>query len=254
MNTDKTSVASDLRYMVGTHGDPDYLVIAQNGDVALGIKPLFQADSSHAVSFMGLRLRSARVKQKAKAVQTPDGAAKFPTPMPLDQAWPNIQWDKKDNYRCSVVIGTMINKGVNDFPKVIDTIDKADIIGRFCHFVGQLVASEHFVVASDTLKSWLTMQFEKVLDLYLQLYNQTVPIKTHQLVSGNVIDFAGALQQQLEAAGIDTMILHKAKNSLGIPTFHENAAGAVLDAEDEDEDLFQKPTVASDQPADPNDE
>jgi hypothetical protein len=248
MNTDNTSAATKLRYMLGTHGSPDYLIIAQNGDVALGIKPLFLADMNFAGSFMGLRLRSARVKKKAKAAQTPDGAAKFPTPMPLDKAWPGIKWGKIDHERCSVVIGTVFNKGVFDFPKIIETIDKADIIGQFCQFLEQIVPAEHFVVSPDTMKSWLMMQFEKALGMYLQLHNQAVFKTTHQLVSGNVIDFADALHKQMEAAGIDTTVLHKGAISSGIPISHEVAADEASNIMHEEDHPFQLPTPASDKP------
>jgi hypothetical protein len=85
--------------MRGTTGSSDYLMIAKNGDIGLGVKPLFEShyltiDGKHGtVGVFAVRLRSAPLDHAAVPKHV------------IVETWPEIKFKAVDSRRASAIIG-----------------------------------------------------------------------------------------------------------------------------------------------------
>jgi hypothetical protein len=97
------------RFILGTEGKPDYLVLAERGGVVLGFKPVvlpLVKVGTLAGIFVGFRLRSAHAQGvTAKPVDGAENVVSFQKKLGLTEAWPAIKFSKVDDARASVVVG-----------------------------------------------------------------------------------------------------------------------------------------------------
>jgi hypothetical protein len=84
----------DLKYMVGTEGRPDYIVIAEVGDYTLGIKAIIVPMDDAPEWFVGFRLRAVPTDPLVPGLEAG-----------FSEAWPLINWANINETRASVMVG-----------------------------------------------------------------------------------------------------------------------------------------------------
>ena len=129
-------------FMKGTSGKADYLVVARNGDVRLGIKPQLGP-------VVGFRVRAAPMKAPGKIARM-----RFMKRLTkqLVQAFKAIPFESKNTSRASVSVGVCINRGgIN----LIEGLDATDFVGKALRWLQEHVPAQHFTEDPERIAQFL---------------------------------------------------------------------------------------------------
>lgn len=143
---------AELKYMVGTGGAADYLVVAVRNNVALGIKPVLAPMSGHGTAFC-LRVRSA-----------PFGGAQQLTGNALSKAWPDINFEKMPDEmstRCSTMVAQLISSTIFEAGTLFAAASKLRVPSKLCDWVQRRVQEEFAVVDHAAMKAFIVEGFKK---------------------------------------------------------------------------------------------
>lgn len=91
------TIEFDEKYMVGTEGKQDYIVIAKHGDLSIGVKPVLAPQNVYTY-FIGLRVRCHHNIEKP-TIKVADYLAETPC---------LFKWDNLDNIRASSMFGAIL--------------------------------------------------------------------------------------------------------------------------------------------------
>ena len=105
---------ADLHFLDGTESKSRYVAVARRGNIVLGVNISGLTDGEQlgmpGKSYLHARVRSAREQALATKPDLEAGVDKvvplFGQQLALDEAWPNFTFEKIDEKRASVVIGS----------------------------------------------------------------------------------------------------------------------------------------------------
>lgn len=134
------------KYILGTEGNPDYLVIAETGPFRLGVKAIMQNGPGGTVA-LAFRVRSVRIDG-----QTTEDGKVF-----LD-AWP-IPFEAVDVQRASVVMLNLVNRSYLQLAEIVDKAEKSRFANKvFDYFVDQGIdlSVDKPALSSHLNKQWFS--------------------------------------------------------------------------------------------------
>lgn len=149
----------DFQFVLGTEGNPDYVIVAQNGAACLGVKPLLSFSSKGTM--VGLRVRSCSAPNTHEKA---DGTTDFPKKMPFDEAWPDMPFDKVDESRASTMLMMTIPALPNTPDQLSAVIGKAKFYAKMDDLFGKYVNPDHVILSSEDLRGWLSEQYVHLMD------------------------------------------------------------------------------------------
>lgn len=203
------------RFIVGTEGKPDYLVIAQNGSAVLGIKGIVLPMTPKSI-WVGMRIRSVSAHKKDDVVEhevQPD-VIQFPTPINFADAWPGIEFDKKDDVRASTEIGLPVNRSAFQIEDVIANVVAGNFMNTVLDWLTAQINVSHFVVSKETVGAFLAVEFTARLTelkhnipLNEDQFDDTFKMGTHQQ---GVVSFVAKYGSDAEKHHV-AMLLQKQK-------------------------------------------
>jgi len=103
---------ADAKYILGTEGKPDYIVVAEKGELRLGVKA-FSGPGPNATIMLAMRLRAQRIDAKKADNEKMFGEV-FPLP-----------FTKLSTKRASVEVVQFVNRSHFQFAEVIEQADAA---------------------------------------------------------------------------------------------------------------------------------
>lgn len=146
----ESTTAGDHRYIKGSEGGVDYLIVAQNGKIVLGMKPLI-LQAGPAGTVLACRVRSAHASGSLETGGVVQGTSNH-----VAKAWPDIPFEKiSEEVRASIVVGTLINVPVAHAALLSDSVDKVGAGREVCKWVMRRVPETYAVVAPDDMLSWI---------------------------------------------------------------------------------------------------
>lgn len=160
---------AELRFLDGSSSTESYLIIALRGDVALGIRPLGMDDGSTmggpGNSYLHARLRSAKAPIGMAAQYAADSdhnvVKLFDQKLSLQEAWPNIWFDKVGEDRCSTIFGAHLPGSITTEPElVLQQIEEEDFLGKMARFVVETAGVENMILRPTAIAAWLQEEFD----------------------------------------------------------------------------------------------
>lgn len=146
MSDTKTKLP-DLYFMKGTENSPDFLVVAQNGLITLGIKPML-SNLGPGGLVPQLRLRSTYCEKTLKPGKVVEAAGG----KNCATAWPDIPFDKvEENTRASVVVGTLVDVHGMLGEASFQALEESGAFRELCKWVMRRVPEQYAVVTPDQM-------------------------------------------------------------------------------------------------------
>ena len=156
----------EFKYMMGTQGNPDYLVVAQRGHVGLGVKMLCEGVQDG--TFFGMRVRSAPFGNGLS--EDADGVTHIPEGVSLIDAWPNIKFGKVNADRASITLGEAINRTFQQYDQLREALAEQDMPGKTTEFLMEHTGQEYWIVSpqdfKEKIEKWLGDLFENLEKKY----------------------------------------------------------------------------------------
>lgn len=155
-------MAEERLMIIGTEGNPDYLVCARKNGYVLGIKPLLQCSMDRTVWGFRLRLQKADTGQDIANKQADmDGMTKV---------FAAIPWQKRSSKRFSTVVMQEIAWGVEFTSNIMDEIKGAlpEMIGEVAD---KFAADESFIDPED-MQDFLMEAYVTQAEGMLAQYNE----------------------------------------------------------------------------------
>lgn len=140
----------EMNFIKGTSNKPEYLVVAQNGKVVLGIKPRLDAVGRLGI-IPGLRIRSTYADKSLHAEAVPiSGNVDCAT------AWPNIPFTKIDeSTRASMMIGMFVLADPKRHEHVSKALEKSQAVDELCKWIMRRVPEKFAVVSPEQMAEFV---------------------------------------------------------------------------------------------------
>jgi hypothetical protein len=163
-STDKSPY---LHLMDGTSTQQSYAIVAQRGDVFLGIKFSGLAEGAQFglpdKTYLNVLLRSARNPDLAAELdleKPAENVVPFAQPqLALDTAWPGLTFERVNTERASLVIGLFI-RGARDteIPDVLARIRNGNLFRKLVADVVAAAGPDNCIADQDRVAAWLSNQ------------------------------------------------------------------------------------------------
>lgn len=144
----------------------DYLVIARRGDIALGVKPNVIMPGGMfghpGTVWFGARLRSSSAKPIFGGEGENSNVVSLDKVKVTDfaEAWPNVDWEKKDHERASTTIGSLVpgslDGSIEEAQKVLDYMKDGKLAKQLADYLYNLVGEQYMILTRDQIAQWLT--------------------------------------------------------------------------------------------------
>lgn len=181
--------------MKGTSGSPDYVIIAKNGDVVLGVRGLL-IDGGAFGWAVGIRVRTGAYQggdaghELGKNVESLGANSEEP----LRGAWPDIEFSKTSDLRASVVIGHRF--AAADFNVLVDQgkIKENSVVVNLLSWLLTRVPAAYRVAPPEVIIEHLTSQVNHAISehvpisaLFVEVLDESSPpgIKDYKEVSSH---------------------------------------------------------------------
>ncbi len=206
----------EFKMMPGTQSGPSYMAFARNGGMALGVKFIAIKEGAALgvpdTTWIGARLRSAPegalfADEKGKIVKL-QKYADSPA-----EAWPEIIWQKADDYRASTVTGVFLRGSFKGSPEsraaLLEALSGKKLVNQMADYLVQVAGSENLTVQKRDLVAFLDGQLSPAIEA----------IKTQVEVSDKI-------QKEMEASvgmfGMEAAILKKVFDATQSAAPHED--------------------------------
>lgn len=163
--------------MIGTGGQPDYLLFASKMGIGLGVKPMLIADGDNVkvpgTTIFGARIRSAgagfdwtKKTTDEKGVVVPmkvDKAAQF------RDAWPEVKWEETNDKRASAVIVYLIKGKPDGTPEeqalFMQNVEGGSLTGKMADYLIKIAGdSGDLILTREEIVAWLDAFYEPVFE------------------------------------------------------------------------------------------
>ena len=161
----------EFKMMPGTQSGPSYMAFARNGGMALGVKFIAIKEGAALgvadTTWIGARLRSAPegglfAEENGKVVKL-QKYADSPA-----EAWPEIIWQKADDYRASTVTGVFLRgsfKGsAESRATLLEALAGKKLVNQMVDYLVQVAGIENFTVSKRDLIEFLDSQLSPAIE------------------------------------------------------------------------------------------
>ena len=196
---------TERRFLDGSSSSKSYLVIALRGDIALGIRPLGLSDGSGmgapGKSYLHARLRSCKAPTGMAAQYASDGEENVvklgDQKLGFDEAWPNIDFTKRDDQRASTIVGVFLRGSVHhDAMKLVQRLEEEDFLLKMATYIAERVGPENMIMRPIAIAAWLHERLDPMVS----------HLKSQAAASG---EFAQHVEEHLEVFGFQAALLNK---------------------------------------------
>jgi hypothetical protein len=158
--------------MDGTGSSQSYAVVARRGKVFLGIRFIGLSDGAQfglpGTTYLHARLRSAHNAKLAAQLDLAKGSANivdlFQQQLALNDAWPNLPFEKVDGERASLLVGLFIEGSlITSTAAVLARIQKGNLFQKLIDYAIGHAGPENRIVNAETVSSWLAGQAKPML-------------------------------------------------------------------------------------------
>jgi len=171
--------------MQGSEGKMDYIIAAKCGSAAIGVNPVIEAaigeDGSPRI-LIGARIRLAAAP--GETILSASHVAKT--------LCPAIPWQKKDNERCSVFLGSLVPPFPDDFTpdSLIVTLTESEFFDKIMECAAPIydVKDGLIIADADEVLGFIVERFKEVSSSFLKLK------KSYPVDGSKVIPFKPTLQ------------------------------------------------------------
>ncbi len=175
---------ADLQKMiVGSEGSLDYLVVAQNVNIMLGIKPLFETFIHGETKGMMLGARIRAINSTEDNVVELKGKEKgAEISMTFKAAFPAIRWSAINEKRASAVLGMIIPRSPYQIEEIREAAEAVRYYGKLVEWLQSHVPDEKmFVISVEAVTEWLRARYEEMFADYEKTYKMG-----HLLLHGEI--------------------------------------------------------------------
>lgn len=182
---------SARKFIIGSNGHPDYLLIAEKTNIQLGLKVVVEdaimamGSQKDRKTLVGLRIRSA------PAAGTGEQNLKVFVPQKaLVDAWPKIQFGKIDDTRASTFIGGIPSTTITTGEDLKKFVTEFEIASTLAGFVCECVPAEELQYSKSELTEYITEAFAEIAG--------NRPSATASAPASNVVDLQAAALAKLK--------------------------------------------------------
>ncbi len=147
-----------LKYMTGTEGNPDYLIIADSSGRYLGIKPIIAVPNNGTV--LGVRVRSCRKKSDIDLSDFDD----FDEKKTHGTAFPELTFDRTDEARAATEIVMFVPRYLYQEGAVIEALGVCAIPEKLARFLRQRVPVESLLVPEKVIAKFITDKMKALIE------------------------------------------------------------------------------------------
>ena len=152
------------KMMVGSGGKLDYLVVARQGDVALGVKPNAVLPGKFfgqpGTVWFGARLRSAPSAHLFKDEQQGNVVKLEKKPENHWDCWPNIVWEKQDATRASTEIGVLLRGSLDgtkeEAQQLFKELKGGKLAKKMADYLYEIAGEQNMILSRKEITDWLT--------------------------------------------------------------------------------------------------
>jgi hypothetical protein len=200
-----TAEKTEAKLMTGTSGYPKYFPFARKGNVLLGIKINGIAKGSYfgvpGTTYFAGRLRSAPENGLLADQQEGNVVKLEKNPENLWDAWPDVEWEKKDDTRASTTVGIFLRGSLGGDPeeqaKLANAVKDGELTQKMTDYLVGVAGEDNMIVPHRELRAWLDAQFGPIFDGVIQKVEQAKQV-------------AAALEENIGVFGCQAAILKKA--------------------------------------------
>lgn len=159
----------NFKFIIGTEGNPDYLVVAESSDVVLGVKPILAIvpqPTGLVEILIGARVRLARNKgEEGTVVQfSAESVKKMTKKEPLSKFYPDIAWEKSDDTRCSVQIGMSVPAKPWEHGYTETALKQLRYHHKLWEWLVKRIPEEDFIIGMDDAIEYLKDQYHTIIN------------------------------------------------------------------------------------------
>jgi hypothetical protein len=194
----------DLHLMDGTGSSQSYAAVARRGNIFLGIRFTGLSDGAQfgltGKTYLHVRLRSARNVKLASHLDLPKGTENivdlFQQQVALNDAWPDLPFEKVDGERASLSVGMFIQGSlITDTADVIARIQKGGLFQGLVAYTIAHAGLENCIVDPKLAFCWLADQAKPMLA------KLTKRVALGKVMDTTIHEFETTFKDQVEVVG-----------------------------------------------------
>lgn len=143
-------MSDKLKFIGGTNPGSKYLVIAQDGDVALAIRAFVEAIGGKVI--FGLRIRKEYLK--ADTAGDPTEVKKFTA-----SKFPSFNMPMKSYKHGSIATGLPVKGSFKDYEKLLEFVNDGPVVPGMVGAIKQLQGDVHFTVSEATIGDYIRQAY-----------------------------------------------------------------------------------------------
>lgn len=179
-------MAKERLMIIGTEGNPDYLVCARKNGYVLGIKPLLQCGVDQTAFGFRLRLQKAETGQ--------DITNKHADVEGMTKVFAGIPWQKRSSKRFSTVVLTELAWGVEFQSQILDEVQGT--VDQLLTEVSDKFEDDEQFLDYDDMREFLMDRYAEDSQKFLDAYHEylagqegTSTTSSNTLPEGQVVAF-----------------------------------------------------------------
>lgn len=187
--TEAKAAKKKFKLMKGTEGTFKYLVVAENGSVGLGVRPLvypMKDKNGDPGVYIGARIRAASVTGETLSetdVNLSDFAVDDISALfgdmdmlaksnanPFSKAFGDFDFKKHSSKRASTMVGAVISRAPWQADEIPDIMKEVRLAGKMRDFVMSRLPDKTAIVAPEDLRAWYAAKVQQEIDRMIKAY------------------------------------------------------------------------------------
>lgn len=159
---------TEVKFIVGSEGQNDYIVLAESDGAVLGVKPvlmvLSKGQGPYGV-YVGLRIRSASASKPDTVISIASASLlNMVKPKSWAEKFPGITFDKVDKSRASAMMGLHVLRQPWQTVELMQVIKTKMLVTKMLVWIAKKVPEDQFILSPPLAKEWLEAKFEHALE------------------------------------------------------------------------------------------
>ena len=158
------------KMMAGSESEASYFAFARKGNVVLGIKPYGMVKGENygvsGTTYFTARLRSAPAGNLFDDEKTAKIVKLVQNPPNLWDAWPGVEWEKKDDKRASTTIGVFIkgqfSRDMAVLQQLLDEVSEKKMATKMAKYLIELAGAENALMSVRDLAECVDKPFDDI--------------------------------------------------------------------------------------------
>lgn len=215
---DSPSPKKQYKFIVGTEGGFDYLVVAQKNDVCLGLKPLIgltPTPGGTVEMIVGARIRVARETKEAGSVvsiNADPNVTSFSEKLTFQKAFPDMKWEKIDDVRASSQIALPLPSQPWKKGSTEANLAKVKVYKKMYNYIVKHAGEENLILDEEAITKFVQDKYHDMIKEIESVFpeqdiepNIEVDFKPLDAVFNQMLDPKKMKQQQMEKAGLSVI-------------------------------------------------